>query len=522
MAPSNRLFPALALLLVAATSGACATFTTDDAPVAPRAGGAQEEGPKAAPVPRTPDPGELTEVFGYFVARTGKDTNDGSRAAPFATIQHAITMGTKAGKRVYVCNGTYREALTLGDSISIIGGLDCADGSWKYGDSRARVAAPTSPAVLAKGITSPTRIDGLDIVAPDATEAGASSIGLLADHSTALTIAGSTINAGNGASGAAGADAVQLTLDAAAAAGGASLADARCMLNATCDAVGGAFFVWAKPNGAAGGVSTCAGAAGHGGQSGGVGGSGGLFITSGTVQLGFSFGYYGASLANAPSSGEDRPRTVADAGVDGTNGKPVGTLTPDGYVGTSGGAGTDGAPGNGGSGGRGSPPRTRALYAGDVWRGLGGPGGGAGGCPGLAGTPGGGGGASIALALVESPVVVEGSQLIAAAGGAGGLGSFGSDPTEGGLAGTNLSGDVNDAARDGGRGGTPGISANGTSGPSFGILFVGAPARLVGASKVTAGDGGMALPLSSRTDGFGNVRTIPSSPAGLSKESYAL
>jgi len=522
MAASNRLFPSLALLLVTATSGACTTFATDDTPVDRGAGGAQEEGPKAAPVPRTPGPGELTEAFGFFVALTGKDTNDGSRVAPFASIQHAITSGKKAGKRVYVCNGTYRETLTLGDSISIIGGLDCANGSWKYGGSRARVEAPRSPAVVAKGVTSPTRIDGLDIVAPDATEAGASSIGLLADHSTALTIAGSTINAGNGANGVAGADAVQLTLDAAAAAGGASLADARCMLNSTCDAVGGAPFMWAKPNGAAGGVSTCSGAAGHDGQSGGAGGSGGLFITSGTVQLGFSFGYYGSLAANAPSSGEDRPRTVAGAGVDGTNGKPVGTLTPDGYVGMSGGAGTDGAPGNGGSGGRGSPPRTRALFAGDVWRGLSGPGGGAGGCPGLAGMPGGGGGASIALALIESPVVVEGSQLIAAAGGAGGLGTFGSDPTEGGLAGTNLSVDVNDAARDGGRGGAPGSSANGTSGPSFGILVVGAPASLIGTSKVTAGDGGRALPLASRTDDFGNVRTIPSSPAGLSKETHAL
>ncbi len=531
MATSPRLLPSLALLLLAAASSvACTTFTTDDAkqPGEPGAaagrGDGQDDGPKAAPVDRTPDAGELTEDFGYFVALTGTDTNDGSRSAPFATIQKAITSGKAAGKRVYVCSGTYREALTLADSISIISGLECGGGAWKYGGSRARVEAPTSPAVVAKNITSPTRLDGLDIVAPNVGDLGASSIGLLADHSPGLTIAGSTINAGNGADGANGTDAVQLTIDAAAASGRATLTEALCVLGSTCSAVGGASFKWAKPKGAAGGVSLCAGAAGHDGQSGGAGGSGGLFVAEGSAQAGYSWQFYEGLVGNGPSFGEDRLRTLAGNGVDGANGEPVGTLTADGYVGVSGGAGTDGAPGNGGFGGRGRLPSMSPALAGasTVYRGNGGPGGGAGGCPGLAATPGGGGGASIALALIESPVVVDGSQLTASRGGAGGLGRFGSDPTAGGRAGTNLSSDVNDAARDGGRGGAPGSSANGSSGPSFGILQVGAPASLVGKAKVTAGAGGKALPLASRTDGFGNVRSIPASPSGVSKDIYTL
>ena len=515
-ASTCRLFTSLAVLLAASTVAACTSFGTEDAPASAGAGADDPaaEGPKATPVPGSPETSDITEELGIFVSAAGRASGDGSRLSPLATIQAGIQRGKALGKRVYVCSGTYRETLTLSDSISIIGGLECKGITWKLGGAPSRIEAVSSPAVRAKDITSPTRLEGLAIVAPNAAEAGASSIGLLAERSAGITIAGSTITAGNAADGANGTDGTKLVLDAVAAEGQATVSNAPCVYGSTCSglAVGGGPITWSQPRGGGGGTSLCAGAPDHNGQPGGAGGSGGLSEWRG----GWAY-YMGSAAAYAPAAGETRAAVPAAAGIDGTTGATIGTFSAEGYVGVSGGAGTDGAPGNGGSGGRGAPPTGTTNVIGEVWRGNGGPGGGAGGCPGLAGTPGTGGGASIALALVDSPIVLDATMLVAGKGGTGGRGSFGSDPSPGGRAGRNLLGTATFAATDGQHGGAPGISTNGSSGPSIGILHSGAPATLQNGAKAIRGAGGDAIAAASHTV-FGATRTIPATPAGLALE----
>ena len=115
-------------------------------------------------------------------------------------------------------------------------------------------------------------------------------------------------------------------------------------------------------------------------------------------------------------------------------------------------------------------------------------------------------------------MVVDSTQLTAGKGGAGGQGTFGSDPTEGAASGAPLS--VN-SARPGGNGGFAGIGTNGSSGPSVGILHSGPPAKLQAGGRATPGTGGAEIPARSRTGAFGAVRTIPLTPAGLSKDILA-
>lgn len=505
-------------------------------PGSPGADAAPPEPPKAPIVTGTPDDSEINEMLGIFVAPTGAANGDGSRAHPLLTVQAGIDRARTVGKRVYVCTGTYKEALVIADSISVIAALDCSAPIWKAGAARSRIESPTSPAVLAKTITSPTRLEGLDIVAPNVTAPGASSIGVFADHAAAITLAKSSVKAGDAANGADGVEGTQLTLDEVAATGGDTLLEGRCALGAGgCPAllnINGTVKYWSNASGALGGTSICSGAPNHNGQSGGRGGSTGLYagVCPPNVPLLVRFWdpYYGASLFTpiTPTVGEVRSQLAGPSGQSGAIPAALGSLTADGYVGVSGGAGTDGTPGYGGSGGRGSAAdvgyvQSGGVVNGEVWRGKGGPGGGAGGCPGLAGTPGGGGGASIALALIESPLVVDATQLTAGKGGVGGHGTFGSDSTPGGAPGVNKSLDANDAARGGGRGGSAGASANGSSGPSVGIMHLGAPATLVNGGRATAGAGGADLPEQSKTDG-GGTRVIPATPAGQSKDVLAL
>ncbi|HSO37787.1 MAG TPA: hypothetical protein VLT33_34910, partial [Labilithrix sp.] len=277
-------FTSLALLVAAVVTPACGTFGTDPAgeasadPAAP--GG---DTPKAKEVDGTPDASEITEELGVFVAARGRDGNPGDRQNPLLTIQAGIERGKKLGKRVYVCSGTYREALTLSDSIAIIGGLSCDLPTWKAGGAPSRIESPTSPALSAKDITTTTRLEGLDVVAPNASEPSASSIGLLADRAPGLVIVSSKITAGNGARGIDGASGIQLA-PAASVAGLPSVVPFKCVAGGgggggvmlgTCSlGVGG----WIKPPKGAGAVpGTCVGAPGHDGGAGGAGGAGGLW-----------------------------------------------------------------------------------------------------------------------------------------------------------------------------------------------------------------------------------------------------
>lgn len=526
---------ALAIGLLALGATACGGFGSEDEGEAPPFPAANPERPDA-PLPVAPpvggpaNPSELTNAFGVFVSTRGSDTADGSREHPLARIQAGIDLAKRLGKRVYVCGGTYREALVVASSISVIGGLDCTGGDWRVGGARARVESPISPAVQAMDIAAATRLESLDVVAPAATEPGGSSIALLASNANALVVASSKLTAGDGAKGADGADGVQLT-DAATASGGRSVAAQSCSDRFSIDAVSCSNLY--KPPPTPGGTNVCAGAPGIVAQAGGTGGAAGawepfqpppIFVAGMAFQPPRAFRLFqqNASLDAAPGG-----VLTGAAGVDGPpgdNAGAIGTVSRSGYVAADGTRGTDGTTGSGGSGGSGGKPEgipPAASANGEKWFGNAGASGGAGGCPGLAGTAGKGGGASIAALMDASDVTFDGSELVAGRGGDAGLGSFGSEPTAGGAAGANVAGLGFTAAQAGGRGGAAGVSGNGSSGPSLGVAHVGPAPKLVGATKIVPGAGGAPVAERSRTDALGITTTVPATPAGVFKDVLA-
>ena len=529
-------------LLLAIAVPACGTDTNavdpGTTPPLGSSGGSDDAGTKAGPVKGTPDNDSITEENGIFVAPSGNDSSDGSRGRPLKTLSAAITTAARAGKIVFACTGTYAEALIVSDSISIIGGLDCADPlKWKTGAAPSRIESPTSPAATAKSIASPTRLEALDIVAPDATEPSASSIGFLADHSPGLTIVGSKITAGNGANGANGTAGIVLT-QTGAVDGKQSVGPILCHppgggmlgLAGTCgySPLSGAY---SAQSGASGGTSKCTGAAGKDGSAGGAGGTGGVWqAKAGVGAFPNRWDPYQNNNDAFGGVGTGGAGTGAN-GTDGGNGAPaldMGTLTADGYTPASGNPGSDGSPGFGGHGATGGStadmgtPNAGQFNSNEIDSGLGGAGGGAGGCPGLAGSQGTGGGASLGVALIESPIVIDGVAIQSGKGGSGGLGTYGSDATAGGRAGASFAKNPASTAGDGGRGGLAGISTNGSNGPSIGILTMGAAPTRQGTTKVTPGAAAPAIAAQSKTDTLGNPRTIPATPAGVAVESKSL
>jgi hypothetical protein len=501
------------LLAVATCATACGVFGASDSGSSNAPAPAADAEPGKAPVINgTPDSADINETLGVFVAPTGVAGAPGTRAQPLASIQAGIELGKASSRRVYVCTGTYLEALTLADSIAVIGGLDCSAAIWKTGAPRTRVESPTSPAIVAKNITTVTRIEALDVFAPRAMQPGGSSIGLLAEKAGALVIASSKITAGDAAKGDDGVEGIQL-VQAGTLNGQASPVTtvAKCAPG-TCTT--NVFFDFDSPLFGNGGTSVCAGAAGHDGESGGNGGTGGLMLVAKKVVQGLTLIYltdYTGNLnaAHPSAPGEARAGGQATPGTNGTNASALGTFSIQGYAPADGSAGTHGAPGKGGAGEDGiAPPSAAGFAVGDVVRGTSGAGGGAGGCPGLAGSEGKGGGASIAALLTDSPINFDNSELVAGKGGDPGHGTLGSTPSPGGAGGVAL--------HAGSDGAPAGFSGNGSAGPSIGIAHAGA-APIIGTSKVTPGQGGAAIDLRTR-----GATTIPATAAGVSKDVHAL
>jgi hypothetical protein len=498
------------------------------APAADGGGAPDADGPKAPPVGGPATSSELTNALGIFVANTGSDSADGTSERPLARIQPAIDLAKKVGKRVYVCAGTYLEALVVADSISIVGGLDCSAPTWKTSTSFSRVEAPESPAIRASNIASPTRLEGLDITAPGATAPSGSSIGLIADKASALVVARSKITAGNAMKGDNGVEGIQLA-NAATTTGAAIPGAVDCATPSPglpyCSSFG------TPPSGGQGGTNTCVGAPGFVTQAGGTGGTGGLYDVKSVNVMGQTSQLF-VAVPNAEAKAAPPGRTGAD-GVDSPDGlaaASTGAFSAAGYTPADGNNGTNGTGGSGGSGGDGlypgAAPFISAAPLNARFRGWGGGGGGAGGCPGLAGTAGKGGGASVAAVLIDSATTFDGVQLVAGNGGDAGHGSLGSAPLAGGarnnpeIPGQNptLAPCLGDP---GGRGGFAGVSTNGGSGPSAGIAHVGAAPKIIGDTKMTPGQGGAGVDVQSRTE-LGITKTVPATEAGVAKEILAL
>lgn len=528
----SRAFVTLGLFAV--MPAGCSIFGGDDGDPAPGGdladlpNGSSPDGGATPPssdivVAGNPDDSELNEQFGVFVSARGSDSGNGTRAAPLATLAAGVRLAKQFGRRVYACAGTYKENVVMEDGAPMLGGIDCSSG-WKFSSTmRARIEAPSSPAVVAKGITTATRLDGFEIIAPDAVRVSENSMAVFAVNSVGLTIAHSRLQAGRGGDGTNGAAAIALIPT-----GNPNGADGEAPLRC------GAGQCTTASTIAAGGNGACAGAPGHDGFAGGNGGRGGTYdITIQGVWTPVSYGKKigmltlffddvttdglsgeGPGGAAGTQNAHSQNGAAGLAGKDGHSGSSYGyVLAEDGLMVANGTRGTDGEPGKGGGGEAGAASGLPQLTGGRT-RGWGGPGGGAGGCPGLAGEAGTGGGASIALAAYESPVRVEACEIVTSNGGNGGQGTLPSVPTAGGIGG--LVSGLTQRAGHGGAGGRAGISGHGAGGPSVGIGWAGTE-PVVTDTTYKIGPGGAGAPAKT-----GGGVTIPASESGVTAEKKLL
>jgi hypothetical protein len=457
-----------------------------------------DAGPTPVPPPPPTKPNEITEQFGVFVSQSGQSNASGTRTAPLASIEAAIERAKNENKKkVFVCEGSYAETLTLADGVSIEGRLDCASPDWKLDETKhVDLAAPSSPAIRATNITSATRIDGLRVASPDATTPSGSSIAVLAVDSNGLTFANGTITAGNAMKGDDGVEAwPMMTAPRAAEAG---------MVEASCE---NRFACSSGRSGGLGARMECLGSDWrtlYVSEGGGGGGSGSYTRnTTGEPWAPITAGFIAYSAGPGAAAAGPQTTAVGTAGASG-----AGHFDVSGYVPGDALAGTSGGIGAGGKGSDGTAPSSVPIFAGFRW-GTSGAGGGAGGCPGLAGTGGKGGGASVGLLSIRSAVQLDTMTVTSGQGGGAGSGTFGSAPSEGTLGG-------NAAAGAGQAGGEAGISPNGSAGPSYAMAHEGGAPRLTQTTS-TAGAGGAGVDARSARG-----KTIPAAPAGESVPVKAL
>lgn len=479
-------------------------------PSMPRSDAGADGGEAPEPPPPPTKPNEITEQFGVFVSTAGQASAAGTRTAPLATIAAGIARAKATGKaKVFVCEGSYAEAIEVADGVSIEGRIDCSTPNWTLDPSKhVDVVAPSSPALRATNILVPTRIDGLYVSSPDATVSSESSIAFVVTDSNALTFANGRIAAGAGAKGDDGVEGETLIMNVS------PNAEPRLPAQPCVRGLNAVECQTGDPNNRprisrqAGARATCTTADGRvvANTAGGEGGAGGLYDRA--RQQDFWTEYF------APTAGMAGTGTGTD-GTPGTSGS-AGMLTPAGYTPSHGTSGTSGSFGMGGHGGAGIAPSRLEIGAKPFWGSEGG-GGGAGGCQGMAGTAGKGGGASIAVLSVRSALGLEKTQIVSGAGGVGGTGTFGSAPLEGSQ--VQESQTLPTAAQHGKRGGFAGISGHGASGPSIGIAHTGGAPSLV-QSQITPGAGGAAV-AEGRVTMFGVERVIPASAAGESASSKA-
>jgi hypothetical protein len=398
--------------------------------------------PKAAPEC-------VAESIGLFVSATGSDEGDGSKGKPFRSIAKALASATNQRFRVYVCEGTYAEALSFGRSTSLYGGFSCTN--WAYTGKAAKVA-PAKQGYAAQ-FTGVTNVEVADVMfeSQAASAAGASSIAAFLNNSK-VSFRRVSFDAGAGADGEPGAPFVSNLFSA-------DPNDLRG--NPAMGAV-------------AGGPKTCV--CKTFGQS--VGGGAGIARQNGSPG---SAAPTNPNVAPAGAGGAGWLNNVAcSGGISGTAGAPAAaTLTPQTHgafvsgvwTPTVGAAGAVGNPGGGGGGGGGGEDDPSG-------------GGGCGGCGGAGGGGGRGGGASIGIVALASTVSLDACSLRVGKGGVGGDGMPGES---GGVGGGGNFGACSGGK--GGGGGAGGGGGGGAGGLSVGVLYSG-PAPIVVDPKFVGGTAG--------------------------------
>jgi hypothetical protein len=456
----------------------------------------------------------LDDAYGVFVAPPGAAAaaddagasdagTDGSKDHPFATLGEALAqLGAKT--RIFLCNGSYSEELSITTPVRLYGGLSCAPGpsgrAWAYVGATSTVTSPSPrPALSVSGASGAgVTLEDVSFTSPSVTTAGGSSIAAIVSSST-VNLVRVTLTAGSGAGGSPGEDGTATpNYTGAAPAGGGQVFTFS----------GGSYSAVAGGGGA---VNRCTpygmSAGGDGGlgcASSGTGASGNASPPAPTTP-----GRDGLSAVGTTTDDAGTLVVVAitDPGADGVAGDggaaaaapSYGVLTATAWTPAPGGDGAPGHPGQGGAGA--TDPRYDNC---GLSFSVGGGGGGAGGCGGSGGKGGGGAGGSIALAVAGSTVTLTDCILVASAGGAGGRGGAGEDGQAGAAGGDrSVSLSLHAAGAPGGNGAGGSGGAGGTGGISVGILTKGSTVTTTSGSIQTggAGTGGAAGPAGHHTTG---------------------
>ncbi len=401
---------------------------------------------------------------GFFVAvDRGLDTNPGTAAFPFKTIQKGIDSAMlNGGSQVFVAAGTYTESLTLKSGVSLFGGFSSSDWSRNL-MLETRVVGAENKTVVAQDLTANVTVDSFTFEGKDFTSNGTSTYTLWVRNvpTQFLTVRNSRIiggDAGDGYDGVAGSN----------------------------GATGNAGRSATSRYGASGGTVSC------GANGGGGGGAWDCGNSSGTAG---SNGSSGTTVGNGGASGSNKCGGCDDEGGNGSRGgngsygshglagTPNNTLQGDMFAGlwfgVEGNLGTNGkhggGGGGGGAGGTDEDPWTCVFWSGTE-EGGGGGGGGAAGCGGTAGRGGSQGGGSFAVIISSSHIVMEHVEIVLGNGGVGGHGGTGGDGGGGQIGGGGHN-PSDDEAGTGGGGGTGGDGggggggAGGNGGPAVGIAF---------------------------------------------------
>ncbi len=464
---------------------------------------------------------KATSIFVATPANGGSDSNSGAFGDPVATIAHAITLANSCSPKcdVLISSGTYTASVTLVAGVDLFGGYDPS--TWARNLSiQTVIVGSTTRAVIANGLSSDTKLQGLTIRGKNYSSSGTATYALWVNNtlSERLLVDNCLIQAGNGGRGVDGSSGSTGATGSNGGNGSGGSGGSRGTVN--CSPYGSA-------NGGTGGGSWDCGSGGGGTgsagtdtASGGGGGSAGSNKCSGCDDTGGNGGGGGAGYAGATGS---RGSTSSDSDGYFSSGYWYGATSSSGYRGKNGTGG-----GGGGGGGTDIDPWYCVFWSGTQIGGGGG-GGGAGGCGGLPGTGGGQGGGSFGIVLIGSTIRVTNTDIELGDGGNGGSGGAGGNGGvgKGGGAGYNPSGDeagTGGGGNSGGDGGGAGGSAGGCGGPSIGTALVssssiatinvsysggsGGSGGAGGAGGRTGGDGSQATSGQTGCTGYkSNVRT---------------
>lgn len=439
-----------------------------------------------------------------FVSPLGRIGGLGTREDPVSTIQAGIILAGSQNKDVYVAAGTYTSStITMLNGVSIYGGFNALN--WSRGaaeqttiNNNGSVSAGRIIGLRGTNITSPTFLDRINIVTPNAAGTGVDNYGLHCDNCDGLTIKNADIDAGAGSDGIDG-------VNGSDGANGSNGANGGRITNCTANGSG-------APGGAGGQspVNANGAAGGQGGSSSPSNGSNGGTGTalSSHASPGGPGGSGGSSGDGGGNGGNGTPGADGSNGANGLPGSPgpSGSFWG-GLGGRDGGNGQHGAGGGGGGGGGG-----HGCFFCNNGPASGGAGGGGGAQRGTGGTGGTNGGASFGIYLYNSTgISIENSEISAGNGGDGGRGGNRGFGGNGGNGGTGFD-DCTDRGGRGGNGGAGGDGGNGghggggAGGASYGVYRVNTTVSLGSSNTITFGApgfGGFSLGSNGPTGGSG-------------------